>query len=233
MNRKTLGILGGMGPEATLDLFRKIIDLTPAKKDQDHIHIIIDNYPQIPDRTAFILHGGIDPAPFLVEAAVRLEKAGAEAIIMPCNTAHFFLPQIKANVKIPFISIIESTLVDLKKDYPAAKTVLPLATTGTKKAGIYDNALKTAGYNVPDMPDELQDNLMRCIYEGVKKGKTDEVVDLFQETVNRIAVSLKPDVLIAACTEIPILTPLIMSPVPVIDATMALACAGVAFALGA
>jgi len=85
MTEKIIGILGGMGPEATIDLFYKIIKFTPAKKDQDHLRIIIDNNPKIPDRTAAILGKGEDPIPALRETAKNLEKAGADFIIIPCN----------------------------------------------------------------------------------------------------------------------------------------------------
>ncbi|GAJ09165.1 unnamed protein product, partial [marine sediment metagenome] len=92
MPEKIIGILGGMGPEATIDLFYKIIKFNPSEKDQDHLRIIIDNNPKIPDRTAAILGKGEDPLPALQETARNLEKAGANFIIIPCNTAHYFLP---------------------------------------------------------------------------------------------------------------------------------------------
>ncbi|MGB4554610.1 MAG: amino acid racemase, partial [bacterium] len=89
MGRKVIGILGGMGPEATADLFLKIIRATPAEKDQDHLRVIIDNNPQIPDRTAAIFSQGDDPLPLLVETAKNLARAGADFIVIPCNTAHY------------------------------------------------------------------------------------------------------------------------------------------------
>ncbi|GAH53208.1 unnamed protein product, partial [marine sediment metagenome] len=109
MPEKIIGILGGMGPEATVDLFHKIIKFTPAKKDQDHFRIIIDNNPKIPDRTAAILGKGEDPLPALQETARNLEKAGVDFIIIPCNTAHYFLPQIQKSVNIPVLNMIEET----------------------------------------------------------------------------------------------------------------------------
>lgn len=228
---KVLGILGGMGPEATVDLFSKIVKLTPAQKDQDHIHILIDNYPQIPDRTGFILRGGENPAPYLIEGARRLEKAGADALLMPCNTAHYFIPEISKHINIPFISMVDSAVDTLKKDYPGAKKIIPISTTGTKATRIYEDALIKAGYTLIDLPEGVMDKIMYAIYEGVKKGKTDDVVDLFQETLISIA-GFNPDALIAACTEIPILMQYVTSPVPIIDATESLAKAGVLFAKG-
>jgi aspartate racemase len=103
----TIGIIGGMGPLATADLYRKIIEVTPAVRDQDHLHVIIDADPTIPDRTAALLGNGPDPLPKLVAAARRLEDAGAGILIMPCNTAHAFLPVLQRAVRIPFIDMTE------------------------------------------------------------------------------------------------------------------------------
>ena len=100
MKEKIIGILGGMGPEATADLFYKIIKLTPAKKDQEHLRIIIDNNPKIPDRTKAILYKGENPLPELIKTAQNLEKAGANFIIMPCNTAHYYHHEIQKIINI-------------------------------------------------------------------------------------------------------------------------------------
>ena len=95
MKEKVIGVLGGMGPEATIDLFQKIVKLTPAKKDQEHIRIIIDNNPKIPDRTKAILYNGENPLPELVKTAQNLERAGADFIIIACNTAHYYFHKIQ------------------------------------------------------------------------------------------------------------------------------------------
>ena len=104
--KKTIGILGGMGPLATADLFRKITLLTKAGCDNDHIRVYIDSNAQIPDRTAAILHGGKDPLPEMRSALHSLEACGAGCVIMPCNTAHYFLPQLQAETKLPFLSML-------------------------------------------------------------------------------------------------------------------------------
>jgi aspartate racemase len=230
MTKKTIGIIGGMGPEATSDLFAKIISLTPAQKDQDHIRIIIDNNPQIPDRTAFILGHGENPLKELLRSAKLLKKAGADILIMPCNTAHFFLSDIKKEIGLPFISIIDSALNDLKKLYPKAKKIAILATTGPKAAKIYDKPFIKAGYKVLDFSKEIQDNIMTAIYDGVKKGKAKEASIDFQKTIDKIESNLNPDIFIAACTEIPILMQYTISKAPLIDATKSLAKAAVKYA---
>ncbi|MCA1705022.1 MAG: amino acid racemase, partial [Actinobacteria bacterium] len=101
MSKLTVGVLGGMGPLATAEFMRLLVASTPAKRDQEHLHVIVDSNPMIPNRTAALLHGGEDPTPMLVESARLLESAGAEILAMPCNTAHCFLADIQAAVSIP------------------------------------------------------------------------------------------------------------------------------------
>ena len=184
------------------------------------------------------MHGGKNPKDKLIESAKRLENAGADALIMPCNTAHFFANDIEKEVGIPLIHIVKSAAEAIKNKYPnakknkypnAKKTGL-IATTGTIKSGVYANILKDYGYDIIELDEKLENNIMDCIYKGVKAGKTEEYVTLFQECVDKIT-DMGADVLIAGCTEIPILVPHIKSKLPVIDATLELALAAVNFAL--
>ena len=149
--KKTIGILGGMGPLATADLFRKITLLTKAGCDNDHIRVYIDSNAQIPDRTAAILHGGKDPLPEMRAALHSLEACGAGCVIMPCNTAHYFLPQLQAETKLPFLSMLEATAKACAKFYPG-KTAAVLATKGTLATGLYEKALEKEGVSfiIPD-----------------------------------------------------------------------------------
>ena len=228
-NMKAIGIIGGMGPLATIDLYEKITINTRAEKDQDHIHIIIDSYPQIEDRTAYILHGGKNPKDKLIESAKRLEIAGADALIMPCNTAHFFAKDIEKEVNIPLIHIVKSTAEAIKNKYPKANNIGLIATTGTLKTGVYADILKDYGYNIIELNEIIENNIMDCIYKGVKAGKTEEYVPLFQKCVDEIT-DMGADVLIAGCTEIPILVPYVKAKVPFVDATLELALAAIKFA---
>jgi len=138
MPEKIIGILGGMGPEATIDLFYKIIKFTPAEKDQEHLRIIIDNNPKIPDRTNAILGTGKDPLPELITTAKNLEKAGADFIIMPCNTAHYFISKIQKNISIPILNMIQETANDVKRVFPDFKKVCLFASKGTYKTKLYN-----------------------------------------------------------------------------------------------
>jgi aspartate racemase len=222
---RRVGIIGGMGPLATLDLFKKIIDSTEAHKDQDHIPLLIDNYPQIEDRTGFILGKNSSPLPKLIESANRLKNAGCEAICISCNTAHYFAEDIMKEVKIKILLINEITVNSIIKNYPNAKNIAVLCTTGTNKAKIYENCLKKHNLNPVQISDELNNLLMSCIYDGVKAGKTNEFVPSFQKIVD----SIDADLFIAGCTEIPILVPLIKTDKVFIDPTLELAKAVVDF----
>lgn len=227
---KIIGIIGGMGPAATIDLYKKIVENTPAEKDQEHIHVIIDSYPQIEDRTEYIIYGGKNPAPRLIESAKRLESAGADALIMPCNTAHYFAKDIEKEVNIPLIHIVKCSAEAVKNNYPKTKKIGLIATTGTIKAGVYGNILKEYGFETIDLPEKIENNIMDCIYKGVKAGKTEEYSKLFQQCVDEIT-DLGADLLIEGCTEIPLIMPYVKTKLPAIDATYELACAAVKFAL--
>lgn len=214
MEKKIIGILGGMGPLATADLFRKIIDLTEAAKDQDHVRVIIDSNTDIPDRTAAILHNGADPVPALTESAVLLEKAGAGFLIMPCNTAHYFYQKVQAAVSIPVISIIEETAKKVKE--LGYDTVLILATDGTIQSKVYEKVFDAYGIRSVYPDPETQKGVMDIIYKGVKAGitdlsGTDETAALLKKDTARLNSFIKKTsekfggkvVAALACTELP------------------------------
>jgi len=135
-----------MGPEATLDLFRKIIRYTPATKDQEHIHLIIDNNTSIPDRTDYILGKGENPLPFILESARLLESVGVDAICMACNTGPHLENDIRANIHVDFISIVESVLMELQTSFPQAKSIGLAGTMGVLASQIYTEPLIASGY---------------------------------------------------------------------------------------
>ncbi|MGD9064928.1 MAG: amino acid racemase, partial [Desulfobacterales bacterium] len=165
MSKKTIGILGGMGPEATLDCFAKIIKNTPAQRDQDHLRVVIDSNPAVPDRTAAIVEEGPSPVPMIVEGCHALEKAGADFIIIPCVSAHFFLAEIQKQVDLPIISIFDAVAENIIRDYPQIKTVGLLGTTGTVKGGLFQKRLAREKIKTV-VPDEtVQSTIMSAIYD--------------------------------------------------------------------
>jgi len=115
MSEKIIGILGGMGPEATLDCFARIIKNTPAKKDQEHLRVIIDSNPKVPDRTAAIIGEGESPIPTLVAGCLSLQRAGADFIIIPCVSAHFFLEEIQEQIELPILSIFDAIAETIRR----------------------------------------------------------------------------------------------------------------------
>ncbi len=226
MPENIIGILGGMGPEATIDLFYKIIKFTPAEKDQDHLRIIIDNNPKIPDRTAAILGKGEDPLPALQESARNLEKAGADFIIIPCNTAHYFLPSIQKSVKIAILNMIKETAKETQKRISQIKKVGLLASIGIYKTKIYYQQLKKFNIKVISPEEEDKEEVMKIIYavkagnlsEGIKKN----ILKIAQKLIDKGA-----EAIIAGCTEIPLILKEGDVSAPLIDPTQVLAKAAV------
>ncbi|QEK12479.1 amino acid racemase [Crassaminicella thermophila] len=195
---KKLGILGGMGPLATADLFRKIILLTKAKCDQEHIHILIDNNTSIPDRTAHLIAGGEDPRKYLIESAKRLESMGADFLIMPCNTAHYFYEDIIKEIKIPFLNMIEETAKFISEKYDQKKIGL-LATEGTCKTGVYDNIFNKYDLEIIK-PIKNQKYVTDFIY-GIKAGHNDINLEGFHKAVEELQEN-NTEIFILGCTEL-------------------------------
>ena len=226
--KKTIGILGGMGPLATADLFRKIVVMTKADSDNDHIRIFIDNNAAIPDRTAAILRGGKDPTEEMASALRNLEKCGADCIVVPCNTAHYFIPRLQEMTDIPIMNMLEITAREAAKRFPGKKGAI-LATTGTLSTGLYDRALAAAGVDTV-VPDEAQrKTLMYLIYDVVKASRplgeaAETWAGLLDELRGRGA-----DYFILGCTELPILADSLDAPGPFIDPTAELAAAAIRF----
>ena len=222
MPEKIIGILGGMGPEATIDLFYKIIKFTPAEKDQNHLRIIIDNNPKIPDRTAAILGKGEDPLPALQETARNLERAGADFIIIPCNTAHYFLSSIQESVKIPILNMIEETAKETQKKNSSIKKVGLLASIGTYKTKIYHQHFKKFNIEVISPEEKDKEEVMKAIY-AVKAGDLSEKIKKNILKIAQKLITKGAEVIIAGCTEIPLILKEGDVSVPIIDPTRVLA----------
>jgi len=200
--KKTAGIIGGMGPQATIDLFQKIVTHTQSDSDNNHIHILIDNNTNIPDRTKSILNNSKLPLKYMQDSAMKLESIGADFLAMPCNTAHFFYSELSNSVNIPIINMIEETAKYLKKRNETK--LLLLATTGTIKTQIYQNIFSTFDLKIVT-PDEIfQKEIMSAIYDFVKKGIPYSKINIFKEYLN---THLQSDIdnIILGCTELPIL----------------------------
>jgi aspartate racemase len=221
-----IGVAGGMGPEATCDLYMKIIRSTPARKDQDHLRVIIDSNPKIPDRTAYILGTGEDPRPYLIETARNVEKAGASFIVLPCNTAHYFHRDVQENVNVPVLHIMEEVAKYLEGKVRKAGL---LATTGTLKTGLYEEALSRVGIETILPGEEGQGKVMEAIYQ-VKAGQADKARKLILEQARGLE-AYGAEAVIAGCTEIPLILRQGDLGIEVVDATYVLAQACVRLAM--
>lgn len=224
--KKILGILGGMGPQATADLLQKIIGLTAANSDQEHIHIYIDNYPQIPERISAILKGSVSPAPALQEGLDRLAALGAQCIVMPCVTAHYFLPQLRMPQQIQFINMLQTAAEAGVARYGKQRAAL-LATPATLRSDLLAKAMEKAGANYLLPLDREREELGELIY-AVKSGEP------LMDIVKRFNVMLEAMVgrgahyFVLGCTELPLIAAqATVAPYHFVDPTIELAKAAV------
>lgn len=229
MNRiqKTIGIIGGMGPLATADLFSKLINMTAAECDREHIHIIIDNNPSTPDRTKAILYGGESPLPYLTASAHNLVTVGADFLIIPCITSHYYMDSLRSAIDAPIISIIEETAKELLKN--GIKKVALLATDGTGKSRVFDKVFSTVGIEILYPSAEAQKSLMGIIYDGVKAGATEYDTSLLNADIDRMG-SEGAEAVILGCTELPLAAKMYGINGKLIDPTDILAKAAIKYA---
>lgn len=219
---KTVGVLGGMGPDATVDFMAKVISLTPAGRDQDHIHMLVDHNPLVPNRQAHILGAGDDPGPALAAMARRLEQAGADFLVMPCNTAQAYEQDIAGAASIPLISIIDETIAAIGVAAPQAKAVGILATVGCLQAEMYQRAM-TAADLLPVLPDSEELKKLMTLVNGVKAGAIGDRVKQSMRELADALVARGAEAIIAGCTEIPLVLDESMLDVPLISSTDVLA----------
>lgn len=200
----TLGILGGMGPEATIELVKQIIKKTPAKMDQDHIPIIIFNNPKIPSRIDAILNGAESPLNMLQESAKVLENAGADYILIPCNTAHYWFQEIAESVNIPVYNMIRGTVSYVIQTYHSSKILL-FATEATIKAGIYEKEFSSKGVDVI-VPNTEEQKVINTAIKDVKTGllyNNPKIAEI--NTILRKYKKENVTVVLAGCTELSLL----------------------------
>jgi aspartate racemase len=229
MKEKVIGILGGMGPEATLDCYSKIISNTPAKTDQEHLRVVIDANPKVPDRTAAIIEGGESPAPILVAGCRNLQQAGADFIIIPCVSAHFFLDEIQQQVALPVLSVFDVVAEAINSDHPQIKTVGLMATTGTINGGLFQKRLAVEGIKTIVADKTRQSKVMQAIYDiknsQPARSQAQIVSDLAAAADDLISKGAQG--IIAGCTEIPLALKQEHLSVPYFDALTILARAAI------
>ena len=215
----TVGVLGGMGPAATLDFLTKLHAATPATRDEDHLRVITDSDPRVPGRNAALSGDGPSPGPALAAMARGLERAGAELLAMPCNAAHGWAGEIARAVAIPFVSMIEAAAGEVAAQ--GGRRVGVLAAAATLRCGLYKRALGAAGIAVIDVDSAaFMPLLMR-----IKGGDTGPAVRVAMAGLATELVAQGADTLLAACTEVPLVLTQADVALRLVDATAALVAA--------
>ena len=220
-----------MGPDATVDFMAKVISLTEADRDQDHIRMLVDHNPHVPNRQAAILSDGEDPGPALAEMAGRLEAAGADFLVIPCNTAYVFEDAIIDATSIPLISIITESIAVVREKSPAATKVGILATDGCLESGIYQ-----AGIDAADMaavlPETGELEQIMVLINSIKAGIQSKAAAAGMKSLAEALISRGAEAIIAGCTEIPLVLTEEAVSVPLVSSTDALAMKTVSLATG-
>ncbi len=226
---KTIGIIGGMGPEATVEFMRRLVAAVPAKDDADHLHVIADNNSKVPSRIkALIEGGGEDPAPVLIGMARGLEAAGAQILAIPCNTAHYYLPRIAQAVNVPVLDVVALTVDRLVALSPKPHRIGMLASPAVRRVGLFESRLAAAGFETlfPAPQDEAR---LLGIIRAVKSGDVSPAQwQTYQDIASTLA-SRGADAFLVACTELSLmLAPRLAQPVLdtldiLVDATVAAA----------
>ena len=215
---KVVGIIGGMGPEATVDFMRRLIAATPARDDSDHLHMLVDNNPKIPSRIATLIEGrGEDPAPVLCDMAKGLEAQGADFLVMPCNTAHYYRPVIARSVQIPFLDMVELSVQKLAATQPKPRRVGMLASPAVRLVGLYSERIEQAGLQALFPSPDCENRLLEVI-KAVKAGQLGPQHRQDYADVGRTLVDAGADAFLIACTELSVIGPPDGVTGPVVDA---------------
>ncbi len=227
---RKIGVIGGMGPEATVLFMTRVIERTKAEDDSDHIPMIVDNNTQVPSRIkALIEKSGEDPGPVLAEMARGLEAAGAQALVMPCNTAHNYAPAIRNATSVPFLDMVELTVDRIAAVSLAACRVGVLASPAVRVTGIYARSLAAQSIATAYPKD---DEKMLAAIRAIKVSSAAPQARRILSDAARELVEAKADVLLVACSEFSIVADALPAEFRVVDSIDVLADAVVDFAFG-
>jgi aspartate racemase len=223
---KTVGVLGGMGPEATVALMARVIAGVAAQDDADHVPLIVDQNPQVPSRIRHLIEGtGVDPTPVLVAMAQRLQGAGATALAMPCNTAHAYAPAIRAAVTIPFIDMVALSVTEARSQVASGDPIGLLCSPAVRLARVFDAPLAAANLTPVFAPDDPALALIRRV-------KREGATPVARETFNALAQSVAAPVQLVACTEFSLLADTPPPGIAFVDTLDVLTRAIIAFSTG-
>jgi len=229
---KIVGIIGGMGPEATVDFMRRLIAATPAQDDRDHLHVLADNNSKIPSRIAALIEGtGEDPTPVLCRMAQGLEAQGADFLVIPCNTAHHYLPAIARSVRIPLLDMVELSVKKLLTAGTKPRRIGVLATPAVRLVGLYSERMERAGLQAL-FPAPLDEAALLAVIKAVKAGQFNEAHRKDYARIAKGLADVGAEALLMACTELSIIGPPDGVTAPVIDTLDVLVQATIATARG-
>lgn len=231
MQKKVAGVIGGMGPDATVVFMAKVIARTEAKADQYHIRMIIDHNPKVPNRIEAIQGVGEDIGAHLAEMSRQLERAGADFLVMVCNTAHAFKTDIVKSVEIPIVSIIDEVIAALKNTYSENTKIGVMAAQGCLEADLYQQALVEAGFQPVLWSNAELVDFMSILYK-VKCGDTGEKVTQDTLLLANSLVKKGAEVMLAGCTEIPLVINTNALSVPMLVSTDVLLDRVIEYSLG-
>ena len=227
---RRVGILGGMGPQATILLMQKVLDAVPAADDADHIPLLVDQNPQVPSRIRRLIEGtGDDPAPVLADMARRLESAGAEALAMPCNTAHHYAPTIRAAIKVPFLDMVDLSVRSAAELAGVDGRVGILASPAVRKFGLFDAPL--ARFGVQAFYPEDETAMLTTIRRIKTEGPEPETASALRAASNAL-LQRGAQVQMIACTEFSLLADATAEGATAFDTLDVLVAAIKAFAVG-
>lgn len=199
--RRIGGVLGGMGPIATVDFMAKVIALTPANCDQQHVPLVVYQVPQIPDRSLAIMEGGDAPFPPMLLGLQRLAAAGAEFVVIPCISAHYWYKRLATSQTLPILHVADAVAIELELRAMRSLRLAILATRGTCRSGIFDGQFGDRA--ALDVPDEATQRLIDQAIDAVKAGQRELAADFAGDAAQQLLDS-GADALVLACTELPV-----------------------------
>ncbi|MFI2858201.1 aspartate/glutamate racemase family protein [Paenibacillus sp. JSM ZJ436] len=206
MDNKKLGVIGGMGPQATSVFFEKVIEHTAASNDQEHIDMVILNHTGLPDRTQVIQKGNKEDFLEAISGDLRLlEMAGVHHIAIPCNTSHYFFEDMQRMTSIPLIHMVDETMKQVQQRFGAGSKVGILATNGTISSGIYRLSAEKYSLELHEPKEELQQLAMEIIYDDVK-GNKDVSPAKLEALIHTLVYEQQCRAVILACTELSCIT---------------------------
>lgn len=227
-----VGVLGGMGPLATVDFMRKIVEATPASADQGHVPLLVSSIPQVPDRTAAFRGVGESPVASMIRSGQRLVVAGAQLVVIPCNTAHLWFGEVRDALGLPMLHLVDAAIDEVHQNVADGAKVGLLATDATLASGLYVNRCSVDGRTVNWLMPTATEMLERVMpgITAVKAGHLDAGRDLLIDAARALR-ERGAKALVLGCTEIPLVVDAAGAGMPVIDATAALARQAVSWAL--